>query len=869
MKNYILPFILLLCISEVKAQKPSLKLDSYLTWPNAFSPELSGDGKYAFFTVFNEPVGESTFVLVETNNNKTIRIQGLTEAKFSPNDHLVLGKLPNDTLVKINLDTKVLEKISNVKTYQGFEYNGQEWIAILKRDAEKTLVLSTTNNKVVFQIKNVQSFVISSNGNFLIIEDAANNKIRSFDLMSGRDMTIFDGVATNIIFSPNGNQLAFMVKTPKGKQIWQCTVGKMASLLIEQNDLDLEDKGLIIDNSDLWRYSKDGELLFFTLSKFLGNNDHPNFTIWSYEDAYLKSDALQLSKSIVETRNYAAYIDLHTKKVKQLTTGDQRLISFPSKNDSVFLVKESFGRAEEAAFINSAKISYYLGATNSGQLTALKRNSSIELEPIILSPQGKYVVYFDSDSSSYCSYNIASKAIVNLTKGIKTSFLNIDFDGYPSSIIPPVGIAGWTENDKQVLISSAHDIWMIDSRGKGEAKNLTSNKAAIADLVYYPVFGKSDDVIVDNQKLLVSCFNLDTKDYGFSEIHLKDKIIVKKLSSLPIYSGDIRRIYSKPDLIKAKRSNSYLINLSKANEYPNFYYSKDLITFKNISNLAPQKQFNWMSAELHHFKNQIGQQIDGVLYRPEDFDSTRKYPVIFNYYTKMSNELNLFERPELGGGDINVAQLVSNGYLVFRVDIYPQIGHSGEAALNSVLAAANYLSKYTYVDTLKMGVAGHSFGGFETNYIISHTARFAAAVSAAGVSDMISNYNTIWGNYGFSFNNYTLFGPPLMYKKLTEERDIYIKNSPILYANQITTPLLMMHNAKDPNVPFEQSSSFFIQLRSLKKPVWLISFKDEGHVLEDNQNKIEYYRHINDFFGYYLKNQSKPKWMTEPIRGIK
>lgn len=864
MKNLFILFVFAIGFSHVRAQKPSLKLDTYLTWPNVTSHRLSGDGKHAFYTILNEPIGKSTFVLVQTEGNRSIEVQGLNGERFSPLDQFVFGQLPNDTLVRIDLRTYVVEKLPNVKSYQGFEYNGKEWCAILRNDVGNTLVLSATGSKKTIQIKDIQSYIIGPNNKFLIIVDGLDHKTKYYDLASENSVPIFDGNATNLIFSPDCKKIAFMVKSSNGNQIWEYTKGSKARLILENDILKLNDKSLRIDNSDLWRFSKDGKLLFFSLNKTLVKNIDSNLTVWSYQDAYLKSDARGLHKSAVESRSYAGYINLSTMEVKQLTNGNQKIMSFPQKNDSLFLVEESHGGIEESKFIDSARISYYLGFTQSGKLLSLKQKSLYNLQALSLSPYGKFVIYYDMDSSAYFSYNILSKKILNLTRSLKANFLRIDFEGRPISRQPPVGIDGWSEHDNDLFINSSKDIWRFDPEGNTKPVNLTSRIDEKMNIVYYPLFPPNNDVIVKDHKILLTGFNLLSKEEGFYELILEKETKLIKLSSQSISSGDRKGIYVSPPVHKADKSNNYLIWYSKVNQYPNIYFSKDFEDFKPISHLAPHKQFNWMTKDLHQFSDKSGHQLFGILCKPEDFDSTKKYPVVINFYTKMSNELNKFESPELNGGDITVAQLVSNGYIVFKIDIYPEMGNSGGAALNSVLAAADHLSTYGFIDSKKMAIAGHSFGGFETNFIVTHTSRFAAAISAAGISNMTDQYNSIWGGgLGMSHQSYISTGPPLMGENLAHDPDTYIKNSPVFSANQMNTPLLLMHNEEDANVPFVQGLQFFIQLRSVRKPVWMLSYKGERHVIADDQNKIDYYRKINEFLGYYLKGESMPKWMKD------
>jgi len=162
-----------------------------------------------------------------------------------------------------------------------------------------------------------------------------------------------------------------------------------------------------------------------------------------------------------------------------------------------------------------------------------------------------------------------------------------------------------------------------------------------------------------------------------------------------------------------------------------------------------------------------------------------------------------------------------------------------------------------------MGLQGHSFGGYETNYLITHSCLFAAACETAGVSDLISEYGSdARGTY------------PMYHAELSQGRigatpwqraDLYINNSPIFNADKVTTPLLMMHNKGDDVVPFSQGMEFFMALRRLGKRVWLLQYDGSGHVINGNKSALDFTIRVTQFFAHYLKDDPAPTWMTKGI----
>ncbi len=101
-----------------------------------------------------------------------------------------------------------------------------------------------------------------------------------------------------------------------------------------------------------------------------------------------------------------------------------------------------------------------------------------------------------------------------------------------------------------------------------------------------------------------------------------------------------------------------------------------------------------MKTELFEFKTLDSSNLRGVIYKPDNFDNCKQYPVIIHYYEKLSNKLNEFHKPGLTSDDINIPWFVSRGYVVFTPDIDYRIGEPGLSAFNAVVGGAKYLSKY-------------------------------------------------------------------------------------------------------------------------------------------------------------------------------
>jgi dipeptidyl aminopeptidase/acylaminoacyl peptidase len=225
-------------------------------------------------------------------------------------------------------------------------------------------------------------------------------------------------------------------------------------------------------------------------------------------------------------------------------------------------------------------------------------------------------------------------------------------------------------------------------------------------------------------------------------------------------------------------------------------------------------------------------------------------------------EKNRFNLPDLTSDQLNIPWFVSQGYIVFLPDMNGALDKVGELCYNSVMGGANYLIKFKWVDSTKLGLFGHSFGGFKTNYIVTHTSRFKAAVSGAGASSIISSYLSLNLITGVSKQDYYQFA---MSGTLWDEYEKYLLNDPIRLTGNVQTPILLVNNKQDAAVNYTQGVDFFCALRRLGKPSWLLQYEGAAHSLSDFEQTKDYTTRLLQFYNYYLKDDRAPKWLVKGI----
>jgi dipeptidyl aminopeptidase/acylaminoacyl peptidase len=422
---------------------------------------------------------------------------------------------------------------------------------------------------------------------------------------------------------------------------------------------------------------------------------------------------------------------------------------------------------------------------------------------------------------------------------------------------PAYGSAGWTKDDKYVLLYDHFDIWQVAPDGSS-AINLTAGLGRRDHLELRYVKLDAEEKTIDPAKpLLLRAENTETHDSGFFTTKIGAGAAPQKL----ILEG---RDFSNP--IKAKDADVFALTAQTFEQFPDLLVTDHTFQAeKKISDANPQKAgLLWGTDELISFENVDGVHLQGTLYKPENFDPHKKYPMIVYLYEKLAQNVNQFVVPR-PMHTLNFSYYVSNGYLVFTPDIVYQTGYPGQSALKCVMAGVNAVTALGFVDEKNIGIQGHSWGGYQIAYMVTQTNRFKAAADGAPVVNMISAYDGIrWGSglprqFQYEHTQSRIGGTPWEYPLR------FIENSPIFMADKIQTPMLLLHNDADTAVPWYQGIEFFLALRRLGKEAYLFSYNGEPHGLVRRPDQKDYAARMAQFFDYELKGGSKPKWMETGI----
>ena len=309
---------------------------------------------------------------------------------------------------------------------------------------------------------------------------------------------------------------------------------------------------------------------------------------------------------------------------------------------------------------------------------------------------------------------------------------------------------------------------------------------------------------------------------------------------------------------------------SSVEEYPDIYLTDpNFNNSRRISNANPQQDsVYWPSVEHVQWMSYDSVQLEGLVYLPENYDTSRKYPLLIYYYELNSDNLHYYRSPKPSASIINPIECASNDYIVFIPDIRYKVGYPGRSAYNSIMSGTDFILENFAVDSLKMGLQGQSWGGYQTAQLITMTKRYAAAMAGAPVSNMFSAYGGIRWSSGLNRQFQYEATQSRIGKSIWEAPELYYQNSPIFHLPKVSTPLLIMHNDKDGAVPWYQGIEMYSGMRRLNKPCWMLVYNNDGHNLKKLANKFDLSIRMNQFFNHYLKDEPMPEWMKNGIKAI-
>jgi acetyl esterase/lipase len=860
--------ILFLIASCCLAQRP-LRHGDYDSWNTIASPKVSDNGRFLIYGLFPQE-GDGLVVIRDLNTEAEIRqpagvrpappppdfsggeestrqARGVT-AEFTADGLFAIfqtfptkeesekagkgsEKLAGD-LVVVNLATGQLWRIKDVKSFRVAE-NSAERFVYLKQSGELVVRSLLDNSEVSFP--DVAEYELRRDGAQVVF--LTKTGAYGVSLPDGDRTTLAEGEGKygKLAGDESGRRYAFL----RDSRVYLWSRDEASAVVAVEN----------ASTFGKLSFSPNGERLFFGLppeKASLAANSEAVFDLWHYRDEYVQPMQRVRAKTEREWSESAVY-HVAEQKVAPLGGGVLTRLLLPRQGiKAVGLSDRPYRRIRER------ETGYYdMYAVDLGTGSRQLMEKRLRTAPV-LSPDGRYAVGYAG--KTWVCWDLESGIRRDLTGISGREFFREDHD-LPQDP-PAYGQPIWTKDSRLVLIPDRFDVWAFAPDGS-QARNLTDGvgRDRKTELRVVALGDSPKDPGIDPAKaVLLRAEDIDTRETGFYREGFGAEVLPEKLVMGPMN-------YRVP--IQAKDANVLVVAASKFNVFPDLQVTNaDMKVFQKVTNANRQTaEIAWGTGELIRYRNGDGKELSAALYKPAGFDPSRKYPLLVYIYERLSQNVHNFTEPR-PGHSINVSYYTSNGYVVLMPDIVYTIGYPGASALKCVVPAVQRVVEMGFVDPERVGIQGHSWGGYQIAYMITQTNIFRAAAPGALVANMISAYDGIrWGpgiprQFQYEKAQSRIGGTPWEYPMR------YIENSPIFMADRVNTPVLMLHNDADDAVPWYQGIEFFLALRRLDKEVYFFNYNGEGHGLRKRANQKDYTVRLQQFFDHYLKGASKPEWMT-------
>ncbi len=916
----ILLFLFLTSITTTFSQKKVIDHTVYNDWKKIESQIISKDGNFVSY-ITKPHRGDGYVYIYNIKKAKLDSIPRGYKHQFSGNSNFLVFKIsagfdtlrscelkkidkekwPKDSLGIYLLESDSLIKIPSVKNFSLPDEG--DWITYTvesnslklnptkekkklfggkkKKPSEEEYKsdgkLFTAYNPITHkkhQHKDVTDFIVSNKGQYVALtlhkkEKKINTyQLAIFDINSGNfniESTKKSSI-NSFVFNHSESSLAFLSTsdTAKNKQyelVLYDIPNKKWNVLADTTTTSIPlKKGVSEHRAPV--FSENDTDLFFGVSNrpkkevkdTLLESEKAKLDLWHYEDKRLQPQQLVELKND-QKKNDLYVIHLADKKFVQLSNDTLR-IHLPEKPKGNYLFATSRELYQGTYNWTSPNLEdHYRVTIADGKIEPLKKAVGFGGE---LSPSGNWYTYFKGEEGDYYLMNVTSKQETCMTCSRKDVRWEIDVNGMPE-LAGPHGIIGWLKGEDQIMIQSEYDIsnYFISQKKLTSYTNEEGKDAKVRLSIHN---WERDSSYLDPKNCVIQGFDENTKG--------------KALYDLENHEGHtdlVKRYYVDNAIITFERSENgkmILFRKGSVKDYPElFIMSNNFDNEKRISVTNPQQsQYNWSTVELVKWTSYDGIPLEGLVYKPENFDPNKSYPMLVYYYELHSDDLHSHYAPKPTASVIHPTEYASAGYIVFMPDIRYKEGHPAKSAYDCIMSGTDHVLKlYPNIDSKKLGLQGQSWGGYQTAQLITMTKRYAAAMAGAPVSNMFSAYGGIrWGtglNRQFQYEKQQ----SRIGKTIWEAPELYIENSPLFQVPKISTPLLIMSNDQDGAVPWYQGIELFTAMKRLGKPCWLLNYNGDDHNLMKNSNRFDLSIRMRQFFDYYLLGTPAPKWLMDGI----
>jgi len=823
-------------------------------WPIVEGGEISSDGKYAFFTT-------SPSLAHRWTTNCWYTFKSLT-SDWCDTVRNIVGRVAfsnNSKYAYFNTDDKRLWSLELGRTkslicpetvdFAMITVKGTEFLSYRTKD--KKFVIENLKNKHRFQLSGVSEYSFSDKYLYYISIEKSKTYLHILNLLTCEQSSLISSEEkiSNLVVGEKDNDVT-------------CKVGK-SSLFYFSNVKKNGHKIKIDLNSgqslgEIERFAAQNKYLIiklFVKDSIQSIIDSNPVKIFSYQDPHFYNWANFDRQDQIAV--FSIY-DIDAEKLVYVANPDERLLSISRDGKYAHILADK-GTPEEYYWNDKVNNNSILVNLETGKRKIT--DSSIAWQGVMSSDGHFYINQLGKGGDILCT-DTRTWQCTNLTADLDIPMHDSE-NGEPQfQFSRGLKFYNWTKDNQSIIVYDRYDIWQLDLGAKKKPVNLTQGVGRKNHTALRFIKNGQNIHISTNQKIIGTAFNQETKENGFFKMELGSSKAPMLFAMGPYFyhaPGQNYGGWASP--VKARDSNVWLIPRQSAEDSQNLFWTNDFKTFNNVSNNYPEKRYQWFTTELVNFITKDSVRLKAVLYKPKNFDKNKKYPVLFNYYQNgQSDNLNVFKLPQaMDSYYFNYPMMVSQGYFVCLVDTYQLTGKTAHCLVDAIEGAGDELAKRSYINSKAYGAMGGSFGGYATNCLAALSSKFAALASVSGISDLVSIYGNVPG-IGEEHTENRQMG---MGVSLGSDPEMYLKNSPIYYAKNINTPLLIINTIQDFNVNVQQGIEFFISLRREGKRAWLLQYQETGHGIDKSENQYDLFLRTNQFFDHYLKGAPAPIWMTK------
>lgn len=855
-KALILIIYLTLCANMflVAQTPPELQytpnLDS-LWSQDTYIHKVSNDGKW---TVFSEKFSDDKKLvwLMATHGKTKFKIPNSEYLEFAKNNKWFACINNKNELIRIDLNNLKEETYRDISFYN-FSLDGN-YIAMLRESIaqEKELIIINLETNKTEKISNVITFEWHPKQNFLfaILNREEGTQLIRYDTKTTKSKSIFKqpfGVLEHLEISSSGNSLIFVSNKKGLNQLSYYDIVQDSLSIISDTIIQRTFSGQFISNRKPHLAADGKKVVFYTqITQYEIKKTH-DVQIWNSDDPWIEPRMEEYRDQ--ETNFQLTVWFPHSGQISAIETPDHPTAVL-DVNNNIALVYNQIQYEPLYKISPNADI-FVKNLITGGNILACK-NQYTEGEFLTISPSGKNIAYFKD--SHWWIYNIASGENTNLTKDIPFSFAHTELQ-VPGDIYP-YGNPGWFSEDENLILYDQFDVWLLSPDGNIKKRITKGREEKIRYRINEDHSSIQYNPLTVNQKfscfgfnlnkgIILELFDIKTNKTGLAFWYENSKIkpllwSEGKIDQVRMSVNDHMLVYRKQRFNKPISIHSFDIAKKKKN-----------LLYQTNEKLL---DYDLGKGEIIEYVLDDGTKLKGSLLYPSNYSSSKKYPLIVKIYEMESYRINNFDPPStLMRDGFNALKFITNGYFVFYPDISYNIGDPGISALRSVKRGVAQILESKNIDDKKMGLIGHSFGGYETAFIVTQTDMFSAAVAGAAITDLVTYYHDVAWDYKLIQMSRMENQQLRMGDSFYNMKDSYYQNSPLAHVEKVTTPLLLWTGKKDTNVNWPQSVYMHMALKRLGKKAKLLLYENEDHILFKPQNQNHLSLSIFNWMETYVK----------------